>query len=68
MTSAIKKNKKSTKTPNRNGHVSTDGVPSAGLYERQDWTLFRSVSTLTQMAGAPPEVFRKLVAKETQPI
>src|SRR5262245_49334869 len=34
------------------------------LFEREDWTLFRSISTISQLAGVPVEDLRKLVAKE----
>jgi len=34
------------------------------MYTREDWTLFRSLSTLCQKAGAPVHHLRRLVAKE----
>lgn len=34
------------------------------LYEREEWTLFRSVRTISQKSGVPPELLRRLVAKE----
>ena len=33
-------------------------------FERQDWTLFRSVATLSQKAGVPANRLRRLVLKE----
>jgi hypothetical protein len=33
-------------------------------YEREDWTLFRSVRSISQLSGVPPELLRRLVAKE----
>ena len=33
-------------------------------YVRGDWTLFRSVSTISQLSGVPPESLRRLVVKE----
>jgi hypothetical protein len=33
-------------------------------FERQDWTLFRSIGTLSQKAGVPPKLLRRLVLKE----
>jgi hypothetical protein len=33
-------------------------------YEREEWTLFRSISTISQASGVPPEFLRRLVAKE----
>ena len=33
-------------------------------YVREDWTLFRSVPTISQLSGVPPEWLRRLVAKE----
>ena len=35
-----------------------------GRYEREDWTLFRSVRTISQLSGVPPDLLRRLVAKE----
>jgi hypothetical protein len=37
---------------------------AGGQYEREDWTLFRSVRTISQLSGVPPELLRRLVAKE----
>jgi hypothetical protein len=34
------------------------------IYERDDWTLFRSLRTISQQSGVPPEMLRRLVAKE----
>ena len=34
------------------------------LYEREDWTLFRNLATLSQKAGVPGEKLAALVAKE----
>jgi hypothetical protein len=33
-------------------------------YVREDWTLFRSIRTISQLSGVPPEFLRRLVAKE----
>ena len=33
-------------------------------FEREDWTLFRSISTLSQKAGVPVHLLPKLVLKE----
>src|SRR4051812_40033201 len=33
-------------------------------YERQDWTMFRSIDTLSQKAGVPRDRLRRLVLKE----
>jgi hypothetical protein len=58
-------------TSNSNGHPVTvqhfaggDGVTTNGLYERPEWTNFRTVSTISQESGVPPEKLRRLVAKE----
>jgi hypothetical protein len=37
---------------------------SSVCYEREDWTLFRSIRTISQGSGVPPELLRRLVAKE----
>jgi hypothetical protein len=37
---------------------------STELYERADWTLFRTIGTLSQLSGVPPERLRRLVVKE----
>jgi hypothetical protein len=34
------------------------------MYEREDWTFFRTIETLSQKAGVPPGQLPKLVAKE----
>ena len=34
------------------------------MYIREDWTLFRTLETLTQQAGVPAQYLAKLVAKE----
>lgn len=33
-------------------------------YEREDWTLFRTIRTISQLSGVPPELLRRLVVKE----
>src|SRR6202042_2932086 len=33
-------------------------------YEREDFTLFRSVRTISQLSGVRPELLRRLIAKE----
>ncbi len=43
--------------------VTTNGVAD-DKYVREDWTLFRSVPTISQLSGVPPERLRRLVAKE----
>src|SRR5260370_18431975 len=35
-----------------------------GRYERDDWTLFRTISSICQFSGVPPERLRRLVANE----
>src|SRR5207244_13507960 len=44
-------------------HSGTNGVTD-DRYVREDWTLFRSVRTISQLSGVPPELLRRLVAKE----
>jgi hypothetical protein len=34
------------------------------MYEYADYTLFRSVRTISQLSGVPPELLRRLLAKE----
>jgi len=34
------------------------------LFAREDWTLFRNLSTIAQKAGVPPQRLRRLVLKE----
>ena len=34
------------------------------MFVREDWTLFRTLGTLCQKAGVPPQQLRRLVAKE----
>jgi hypothetical protein len=52
--------------PNRRhgGDDKARGEAGPGLYAREDWTLFRSVPTISQKAGVAPERLRRLVAKE----
>jgi hypothetical protein len=45
---------------NQNGATSK---PDA-LFEREDWTLFRSVRTISQLSGVPPTRLRRVIAKE----
>jgi hypothetical protein len=49
--------KNPTKGKRRNG-------PSNDRYEREDWTLFRSLPTICQLSGVPLKWLRRLVAKE----
>lgn len=42
----------------------SDGFASRRLFERDDWTLFRSLSTLGQKAGVPLGKLPRLVIKE----
>jgi hypothetical protein len=35
-----------------------------GHFEREDWTFFRSIRTISQYSGVAPELLRRLVAKE----
>jgi hypothetical protein len=42
----------------------TESQSSSCLFEREDWTLFRSVATLGQKAGVRVELIPRLVAKE----
>jgi hypothetical protein len=46
-----------------NGSATENGKADE-RYVREDWTLFRSVRTISQVAGVPPERLRRLVAKE----
>lgn len=39
-------------------------ISSGLIFERDDWTLFRTVSCISQLSGVPPECLRRLVAKE----
>ncbi len=51
----------------RNRAVEQRGQTDAadnGQYVREDWTLFRSVRTISQLSGVPPGLLRRLVAKE----
>src|SRR5258708_39143114 len=47
-------------TAPRQGESSASGE----RYEREDWTLFRSVRTISQLSGVPPRRLRRLIAKE----
>src|SRR3954452_2065734 len=44
--------------------LSAGSNPSEFQFERPDWTVFRSVSTLSQKAGVPQHQLRRLVLKE----
>src|SRR3954465_7843687 len=44
--------------------LSAGSNPSEFQFERPDWTLFRSVDTLSQKAGVPQNRLRRLVLKE----
>ena len=48
------------------GVPATNGKPrgSEALYTREDWTLFRSIRTIAQLSGVPPERLRRLLIKE----
>ncbi|MGE5361445.1 MAG: ATP-binding protein [Bacteroidales bacterium] len=44
--------------------ISADSQSPGDLFEREDWTLFRSLTTLGQKAGVPSARLPRLVAKE----
>src|SRR4051812_46087788 len=44
--------------------VGAGSHPPEFQFERPDWTLFRSISTLSQKAGVPQRFLRRLVIKE----
>jgi hypothetical protein len=44
--------------------VDSDSPAASGCYEREDRTLFRTVSGISQMSGVPPGRLRRLIAKE----
>ena len=44
--------------------LSASSNPPEFQFERPDWTLFRSVGTLSQRAGVPQSRLRRLVLKE----
>jgi hypothetical protein len=47
------------------GSTSADeNLPNLKIFEREDWTLFRTVEGLQQKAGVPGERLRRLVIKE----
>jgi hypothetical protein len=54
------------KTAQRKRSRSADGDPvrASVRYEREEWTLFRSVRTISQVSGVSPEKLRRLIAKE----
>src|SRR5262249_45469885 len=55
--------RKTTKGQRQNGVTNgRDGINDR--YTREDWTLFRSVRTISQLSGVPPELLRRLVVKE----
>src|SRR6516165_3112571 len=41
-----------------------DNPPNLKMFEREDWTLFRTVEGLQQKAGVPAKLLRRLVLKE----
>jgi hypothetical protein len=44
--------------------TSSDSQSPGDLFEREDWTLFRTLATLSQKAGVPSAQLPRLVAKE----
>lgn len=44
--------------------ISADSQSPGDLFERADWTLFRSLTTLSQKAGVPSARLPRLIAKE----
>src|SRR5438034_11767435 len=50
--------------PIATGSDALDQVDAPLEFVREDWTLFRTLSTLTQKAGVPAERLRRLVLKE----
>lgn len=45
-------------------HAQIAELSNRPFYSHEDWTLFRTVQTLSQKAGVPPDKLRRLVAKE----
>ena len=42
----------------------SENPPNLKMFEREDWTLFRTVEGLQQKAGVPTTRLRRLVLKE----
>jgi hypothetical protein len=51
-------------TPNKRRKTQSTNSAADSYYERPDWTLFRTIPTLCQQAGVPPNRLRRLIAKE----
>ena len=51
-------------SPDRRSRPTNSQNPRNFKFERADWTLFRSISTLPQKAGVPVHRLRRLVLKE----
>ena len=51
-------------SPDRQSPSPKEPNPRNFKFERADWTLFRSISTLPQKAGVPAKLLRRLVIKE----
>jgi hypothetical protein len=49
---------------NGGGKLTTRTEASNDRFEREDWTQFRSLRTLSQISGVPPDHLRRLIAKE----